>query len=114
MSEHRGAVKRLARERPDWLPIVEACLEEAKETNGEFAGAWVFDKARRNGLGWFPNPRLLVGYGVLRHEDTTRGGRRAYYSMPDPDGVKEALQELGFAKSCAKKIESADRSRFNK
>ena len=94
MSSGYNAVKRLARERPDWLPMVRACLEEVGETRGEFAGAWVLARAKRQGIGWFPNLRLLVGYGVLKHEDTARGGRRAYYSMPDPAGVERALQEL--------------------
>lgn len=92
-----SAVRRLARERPDWLPIVEACLEEARETKGEFAGAWVLETARRKGIEWFPNLRLLVGYGILKHEDTTRGGRRAYYTMPDPQGIERGLQELALA-----------------
>jgi hypothetical protein len=98
MSAGYNAVKRLARERPDWLPIVEACFEEAKETNGEFAGAWVLERARRKGIGWFPNLRLLVSYGILKHEDTVRGGRRAYYTMPDPEGTEKALRESGFLK----------------
>jgi len=91
-----NAVKRLARDRPDWLPIVEACLEEAKESKGEFAGAWVLERAKKKGIKWFPNLRLLVGYGILKHEDTTRGGRRAYYTMSDREGVEKALRELGF------------------
>ena len=97
ISSGYNAVQRLARERPDWLPIVEACLEEAKETKGGFAGAWVLQRANKKGITtWFPNLRLLVGYGILKHEDTTRGGRRAYYTMPDMDGVDRALRELGF------------------
>jgi hypothetical protein len=56
-----NGVRKLARERLDWLPIVTVCLEEAKETSGEFAGAWVFGRARRKEVGWFPNLRLLVG-----------------------------------------------------
>jgi len=94
-----NAVKRLARERPDWLQIVAACLQEAKETKGEFAGAWVLAKANKMGIRWFPNLRLLVGYGILKHEDTTRGGRRAYYTMPDAEGVEKALKEFGLSKS---------------
>lgn len=89
-----NAVKRLAREHSGWLPIVEACLEEAKITRGEFAGAWVLKQAKKKGINWFPNLRLLVGYGILKHEDTTRGGRRAYYIIPDPEGVARALQEI--------------------
>ncbi len=70
------AVKRLARERSSWIPIVESCLEEANQVNGEFAGAWVLERAKKRGISWFPNLRLLVSYGILKHEDTTRGGRR--------------------------------------
>ena len=95
------AVKRLAREHQeengkiDWLSVVQACLEQAKDTQGEFAGAWVLNKAKEKGIPWFPGLRLLVRYGILKHEDTTRGGRRAYYTMPDCEGVEKALQELG-------------------
>lgn len=88
------AVKRLAREHPDWILVVEACLEEAKQINGEFAGAWVLERAKQKGRNWFPNLRLLVSYDILKHEDTTRGGRRAYYTMPDLKGVEKALKEL--------------------
>lgn len=91
-----NAIKRLARERPNWIPIVESCLEEAKQVNGEFAGAWVLERAKKGGINWFPNLRLLVSYGILKHEDTTRGGRRAYYTMIDPKGVEIALKELKF------------------
>ena len=89
------AVKRLAREHPDWILIVEACLEEAKQINGEFAGAWVLERTKGRGINWFPNLRLLVSYGILKREGTARGGRRAYYTMPDPRGVETALKELG-------------------
>lgn len=88
------ALKRLARERPTWIPIVESCLEEVQQANGEFAGTWVLERAKEKGIAWFPNLRLLVSYGILKHEDTTRGGRRAYYTMIDPNGVEEALAEL--------------------
>ena len=103
-----NGVKRLAKERPDWLPIVEASLKCAKEYR-EFAGRWVLEELSRSewpGLRfgntrakWFPGLRLLVGYGILKHEDTTRGGRRAYYTMPDREGVKRALRELGLLSS---------------
>lgn len=39
-----------------------------------------------------------VAYGILERIKTTRGGRRAYYVMPDPEGAKKALQELGVLK----------------
>jgi hypothetical protein len=91
-----NALKRLARERPTWIPIVESCLEEARQANGEFAGTWVLQRAKERGITWFPNLRLLVSYGILKHEDTTRGGRRAYYTMIDPKGVEMALKELNY------------------
>ncbi len=89
------AVKRLARERTNWLPIVEACLEEEKRTNGDFAGAWVLETAKKRGIQWFPNLRVLVSYGILQVKDRSRGGRRAYYKVLDPEGVQKALQEIG-------------------
>ena len=89
------AVMRLAREFPNWLPVVEAALEEAKATKGsDFAGTWVLNKAKEKGIQWFPNLRILVTYGILQKEGTSRGGRRAYYSMPDLNGVEQALVEL--------------------
>lgn len=95
-SAYKGT-KRLAKEHPNWLPIVETSLECAKE-HGEFAGSWVLNEAKKKGIKWFPGLRMLVRYGILKHEDTTRGGRRAYYTMPDPRGVEKALRELGFLK----------------
>ncbi|MEW6033694.1 MAG: hypothetical protein AB1603_02430 [Chloroflexota bacterium] len=92
MSAYAG-VKRLAVEHPDWIPVVKVVLRTAERHN-EFAGAWVLEEARKEGITWFPGLRILVRYGVLQHLDTTRGGRRAYYTMPDPEGVGEALSEL--------------------
>jgi len=89
------AVLRLAEEKPDWIPIVEAALETARRIAGnEFAGSWVLDQAKKQGVEWIPNLRTLTAHGILKKEDTTRGGRRAYYSMPDPDGVERALSRL--------------------
>ncbi len=107
-----NGVKRLAIEHPDWLPIVAACLNCARKYK-EFAGKWVRQELQGTGWAglqfgnafgnvkavWFPGLRLLVSYGILKHEDTTRGGRRAYYTMPDPEGVEKALRELHSNKS---------------
>ena len=99
-------IRRLAKEHPDWLPVVEACLKCLKTEEGEFAGSWALDELNKTqwpGLRfgntrakWFPGLRLLAGYGILKHEDTTRAGRRAYYTIPDREGVEKALHELGF------------------
>ena len=85
-----AAVKVLARENPEWLDVVRACYDQAEETE-EFAGAWV---RRRLGR-WFPSLRILGRYGILEKVDVSRGGRRAYYRMPDREGVEKALRELG-------------------
>ena len=87
-------VMRLAKERPDWLPIAKACYETAMEY-GEFAGSWALEEARKQGIYWFPNLKPLVTYSILKHTDTTRGGRRAYYIMPEQSGVGRALHQLG-------------------
>jgi len=90
-----SGVKRLSKERPDWIPIVKECLECAQEYK-EFAGSWVLTglEEKRKEKVWKPGLRTLVAYGILKKIRTTRGGRRAYYIMPDPEGVKKALQEL--------------------
>lgn len=95
---YRG-VMRLAAERPDWLAVVRASLNRAREAakyGGEFAGSWVLSDLRAAGLAeWLPNLRMLAGYGILtKSGESTRGGQRAYYRMPDADGVERALDEL--------------------
>lgn len=86
---------RLAQERPQLLPVVRASLvraEAAQKFGGEFAGAWVV----RDLGSWLPGLRSLRAFGVLEKSgESTRGGNRAYYRMPDLEGVREALRELG-------------------
>ena len=99
-------VRRFAVDHRDWLPVVNACLKLARETGPSgFAGRWVLNELNRTGwkglpygdtrAQWFPGLKMLERYGILHHENTTRGGRRAYYTMPDPDAVEAALDELG-------------------
>lgn len=90
------SVRRLAHEHPEWLPVLEAAAVVAanvEQHGGEFAGAWVVDElARRSGRRWIPNLRILVTYGLLEKSGpSTRGGRRAYYRMPDRLEVERAL-----------------------
>lgn len=87
-------VMRLAHENAKWIPIVQAALETAKSTKGDFAGAWVLSKAKEKGVNWFPNLRILVTYGILQKEGTARAGRRAYYTILDINGVELALSEI--------------------
>jgi hypothetical protein len=91
-----NAVRRLALEHPDWLPVLDAATAvaaEAEPHGGEFAGAWVVNElARRGSARWIPNLRILVSYGLLEKSGpSTRGGRRAYYRMPDRVGVERAI-----------------------
>ena len=89
------AVHRLDREYPKWLPVVKACLSEAKKVKGDFAGSWVLQEVKKQSdIAWFPNLRILVSYGILKRTDVTRAGRRAYYLMSDIEGVERALSEL--------------------
>lgn len=90
---------RLAAERPDWIPVVRAALERARANErfgGEFAGSWVVKDLRVNGtLSWIPNLRFLISYGIAEKSgESTRGGQRAYYRLPDPEGIQRALEEL--------------------
>ena len=93
--EPSQAIQRLANEHPDWLPVVEAAVAVAASVDGgEFAGASVVNELGRRGLPrWIPNLRILVGYGLLEKSGpSTRGGRRAYYRMPNREGVENALK----------------------
>ncbi len=43
------AVRRLAVEHPEWMPVLEAAVavaESSEPHGGEFAGAWVLDEVR--------------------------------------------------------------------
>lgn len=90
------AVIQLLRDHPEWLPMVVAALEEAQTIKSDrFAGAWVLERAKKHGVQWVPNLRKLVAYGILKKEgESSRGGRRSYYSMPDIQGVRKALNEF--------------------
>ena len=88
------AVMRLAGDpqRAKWLPVVAAAYREAQRVRnlgGEFAGAWVVADT-----GWVPNLRVLAAFGILEKTGNTRAGRRAYYRMPDMQGVDSALKVL--------------------
>ena len=91
------AVRRLAFEHPDWLSVLEAAAAVAarvEDHGGEFAGAWVVSElAERGAPRWIPNLRLLASYGLIEKSGpSTKGGRRAYYRMPDRAGVVEAIE----------------------
>jgi len=92
------AVMRIAREEArDWLPYVRACHDFATEqARGDmpgdaFAGSWIGDR-----VGQARSLAPLVRWGVLEKVGSSRGGDRAYYRMPDLEGVGQALWELDF------------------
>ena len=89
------ATRRFLRDHPTWLPILNACVKEAKRTKRDgFAGAWVLQEAQQaSGVKWLPNLRPLAGVGILKRIDVSRGGKRAYYVMLDPGGVEKAVKE---------------------
>ncbi len=94
------AVAALTKERPQWLPVLEAALtvaERAEPYGGEFAGAWVLDEleARTGHPTWLPNLRVLLSYGFLEKVgESTRGGRRAYYRCVGKQAIARALTRL--------------------
>ena len=94
------AVMRLASERPEWLPALQAACESARKAEafgGEFAGAWVVSELEQQtgDRAWLPGLRTLAVYGLLEKSGpSARGGRRAYYRMPDRPGVELGLEEL--------------------
>lgn len=89
-----SATKKFLEEKPKWFQIVQETLEAAKKY-GEFAGSWVLREVREKGefypLG--PGLRTLAAFGILERTQTSRSGRRAYYVMPDLEGVEKALKE---------------------
>jgi len=72
------------------LGILKQCYDWVLEQGRDqmFAARWV--------LGGIPvvNLRTLSARGILKKVGTSRGGHRAYYLMPDPDGVGQALRTL--------------------
>lgn len=96
---------RLAYERPDWLPVARAACAQAEKSEpfgGQFAGSWVLKEleSQTGERPWRPGLRLLVAYGLLEKVgESTRGGRRAYYRMPDRVAVERALAEVQHATS---------------
>lgn len=105
MSTGYDGVMKLKEERPEWLSIAKLCCDISSE-NQRFPGSWVIYRAGQLGLPpvvkilepdvyWLPSLKLLVRYGILKHEYSTRGKKRAYYSMSDREGVEKALRELG-------------------
>jgi hypothetical protein len=96
----RELVERLNTEKPEWIPVLRAAVSVSERVRGgQFAGSWVLDewvRTARPEVPWKPGLRTLATYGLIEKVgESTRGGRRSYYRMPDRAGVDEALTELG-------------------
>lgn len=97
LSSGREAVKRLAAEQPEWVPAVRAALTLAESGRDVFPGASIVGELRRQQAArtWYPNFRPLATYGVVEKAGrSTRGGSRAYYRIPDLEGVRQGLRDL--------------------
>lgn len=91
-------VRRLLQEHPEERSLLRAACDQARKCEpGDFAGSWVLaEMARQTGeRAWRPGLRRLSAFGLIHKTDTARGGRRAYYRMPDRLGVELALAKLG-------------------
>lgn len=93
------SVVRLAGDHPAWIPVLKAAESLARSTepiSGQFAGRWVLEELeRQTGVRKTTGLRRLVAYGLLENAGpSTRGGRRAYYRMPERETVERALARL--------------------
>src|SRR5277367_6908321 len=82
------ATKKLLQERPDWGPIITACVQLSQEcADGVFWGNASLYRAQQ----WDPSLVTLRALGILdRVEKGTRNNHTASYCMRDSEGVKQA------------------------
>jgi hypothetical protein len=89
-------VLRLLNEYPEERTLLRAACEVASRCEpGDFAGSWVLQEMEHQTgeRAWRPGLRRLSAFGLIEKTGTARGGRRAYYQMPDRAGVEQALAE---------------------
>ncbi len=90
MSAYEGT-KEFLRRWPDWTLVIVACVQLAEEM-GDFASSAATNRAQRPGL----ILKGLCDLGILeRTGEHIHRGHNAIYRMPDPEGVKRALIEMG-------------------
>ena len=105
------ATKRFAPDHPEWVPILKACCELA-DKHGEFTARDVLDHLAKTGwegfpsqgmsqltgipkrFMWFPGLLTLERAGLIQHAPIETKYRKKYYTVIDPKGVLQALQEL--------------------
>jgi hypothetical protein len=88
-------VRMLLHAEPHWGPILRECVivAEQRKESGKFAGAWVMQGLRAQGIETPNNLRTLARLGLLTLLSTARHGNRAYYTIPDPKSITKALKE---------------------
>ena len=95
-------VRKLVYVEPSWGQILRECLivlgRRGVKSGGvmKFAGAWVMQGLRANGITPPNNLRTLSSLGLLTLLSTTRAGNRAYYTIPDVKGITRVLKNLGY------------------
>ena len=104
MTTTRDKVRRFAMEYPRMVHALEFACQVAREHEQwqQFAGTWVIkpllDEKLQSGEDVFdvpPSLRLFLSSELLvKVGNSTRGGKRAYYWMPDFDEVERAIKEL--------------------
>lgn len=93
----REIVRLLLYAEPDWGPILRECIivAQQRKDEGKFAGAWVMQGLRAQGIQTPSNLRTLAKLGLLTLVHTSRHGNRAYYTLADAKVIHKALKERG-------------------
>lgn len=89
-------VRLLLRNQPHWSVILRACiitLQQHKDKK-HFAGAWVMQLLRADGITPPNNLRTLSAIRLIHVDKKTRCGNRAYYTMPDVKAITKVLKDL--------------------
>jgi hypothetical protein len=90
-----AVVMEFAKAEPGWIPYVHSAHRVAQRSGEhEFTGSDILREMPQPA--WAPGLKALARAGILEHVRSTRGGKRAWYRMPDLEGVARALAELGF------------------
>jgi len=89
---------------PEFLRVLQACYEcwsrgTSPSEKRSICHSWITGLYETLFGGSFHQGRLrtLARRGLLREEDTSRGGHRRYYTMPDPARVAELVSKLSFS-----------------
>jgi len=89
-------VRMLLHAEPDWGPVLRECIivAQQRKDGGKFAGAWVMQGLRAQGIKPPNNLRTLARLGLLTLLSTARHGNRAYYKIPDLKAITKAIKEV--------------------